>query len=73
MKNNKQDFYLNSLVRESSLGDFSLEDNKTPDSISMFNCYFQSSRSRVGLLRDICGFEGFLTPVLPSWLCESPS
>ena len=59
MKNNKQDFYLNYLVRESSLGDFSLEDNKTPDCISMFNRYLQSSRSRVGLLRDVCGFEVF--------------
>ena len=59
MKNNKQDFYLNYLFRESSLGDFSLEDNKTPDCINTFNRYLQSSRSRVGLLRDVCGFEVF--------------
>lgn len=59
LKNNKQNFYPNFLVRENSLGAFTLEDNRTPNHISMFNCYSQSSGPRTGLLRGLCGFEVF--------------
>lgn len=53
-------------VRESSLGG-------PGKIIKSYNCYSQSSRPRVRLLRGLRGFGDFVTPVLPLQPCELPS